>query len=286
MSVTRVPGVLAGHWTHDRTGVTALLFPAGARAGVFVPGGAPGSRELGLLAPTHLAGEIHGLCLSGGSAFGLAAADGVVGWLAEQGVGFPVGPAVVPLVPAAILYDLDQGPVRPDRSSGYAAAAAASSAPLAHGSVGAGRGATVAKCTATPQPGGLGTLSSQQGPHWVGVVVAVNALGSVWDPDSAAWVRGGPPDLERGWAQAGTNTTLAAVCTDAPLTKAQCTQLARMAGAGMARALIPVFTPFDGDTVFAVSTGTEGQISPTQLLGLGHVAADLVARAIVQSVDG
>lgn len=286
-TLTAVPGVRAGHWTHPggETGVTVALFLEGAIAGGFVPGHAPGSRELGLLDPTHLAGRVHGFCFAGGSAFGLAAADGVMAWLAEQGVGFPTSVAPVPLVPAAILFDLKEGRPRPDRDAGYTAAAGASDAPLPTGRVGAGAGATVASVTGVPRPGGLGSVAAPVGAWTVGAAVAVNAFGAVRDPDTGAWVAG-----DDTWEAAVLpafhgNTTLAMVATDAPLDRAQANVVARMAAAGFARTLYPAYAPFDGDTVFVASTGRGEPLDPIMLSLVGHAAARCVARAIVEAVQ-
>ena len=287
-TITAVPGLLAGHWTHpvEPTGCTALLFPAGARGGVAVPGHAPGGREFGTLDPTHLAGAVHGLVLTGGSAFGLATADGVMAVLAQQGIGFATSAGPVPLVPAAVLFDLPVSAARPDAAAGRAAAEAASDLPLAEGRVGAGAGARAGKWGGPGGWGGLGGGSTTLGPWTIGVVVAVNAFGSIRDPDSGEWLLGGPP---APWpAAAGAelrgNTTLAALATDAPLDRAGCRLLANMATAGLARAISPVFTPFDGDTVFAFSTTEGAAPAPLALAALGHAAAELLARAIARAV--
>lgn len=284
--ITAVGGVLAGHWTSDggTTGVTAVLFPHGARGGVHVPGSATGTRELGPLDPSHLAGDIHGICLAGGSAFGLAAADGVMDVIADRGLGFDSGHGRVPIVPAAILFDLHSGSVRPDRAAGRLAAEAASAAPLAIGRVGAGAGARVGLASGSSAPGGIGTADEAVDAWTVGTVVAVNAVGSVWD--GHRWVAGGPvtghPLLSAGdWRG---QTTLVIVATDAPLDRARCSVVARMASAGMARTLYPAFTPFDGDIVFACSTGTGEPPDTLALLKIGDAAARAVARAIIAAV--
>jgi L-aminopeptidase/D-esterase-like protein len=286
-SVTAVPGVFAGHATDEigKTGVTALLFPEGARAGYFQPGSATGSRELGVLDPAHLAGVIHGLCLSGGSAYGLAAADGVMQVLSSRGLGFPTEYGVVPLVPAAILFDLHTATRRPDAAMGAQAALAASGEPLAHGAVGAGTGARVGLASGAPAPGGLGGWALELSPWKVAAAVAVNAVGSVLDPSTGQVLAGGPPLRGPVRAELGGQTTLAVVVTDAPLDRASCVVMARMASAGMARTLYPAFTPFDGDLVFAVSTGKGESVPPALLAALGDAAAEVVARAIVQAVS-
>lgn len=283
-TLTAVPGVEAGHWTHasGTTGTTALLFPGGAVAGVVVPGSAPGSRELGLLRPEHLAPEIHGICLSGGSAFGLSAADGVMAVLRDRGIGLDVGSHRVPLVPAAILFDLPVAAALPDAESGRAAAAAASTAPLPRGRVGAGAGARVGKAAGTAVAGGFGTAAARWEGHVVAAGAAVNAYGSVWDPGAGRWRAGGP--FAGGRAELGGNTTLVVVATDAPLSKPQCTNIAWMATAGLARTLVPAFTPLDGDTVFVASTRPGPGLGPLALGALGHAAAEVVAAAILDAV--
>ena len=285
-TITAVPGVQAGHFTHTSgsTGTTAILFPKGAVAGGFVPGSAPGSREHGLLEPRHLAPVIHGVCLSGGSAYGLAAADGVMAALEARGVGLMVGAHRVPLVPAAILFDLPVAQARPDASWGRAAADAASAAPLPWGRVGAGAGARVAMASGQSSPGGIGGASCALGEYTAGVLVAVNAFGSVVDPATGAWVRGGPPMLAGDGAPLG-HTTLVVVATDQPLDKAACGVVARMASAGLARTLVPAFAPVDGDTIIVASTGSPARPSAGALTRVGHAAAELVAAAVLQSVE-
>lgn len=286
-----VPGLRAAHWTHESgtTGCTVVIAPAGARAGVCVAGHAPGSRELSAVDPTHLAGGVHAVVLSGGSAFGLATADGVMRTLADRGIGFPVGEHMVPIVPAAILFDLSVGAVRPDAAAGAAAAAAALEGepePLAEGCVGAGAGGRVGKAWGRTLPGGFGGAMATRRGVTVGVGVAVNAFGGVRDPETGAWVRGGPdaPGVDPTGSPWRENTTLAIVATDAPLTSAGCKVLAQMATAGMARALDPAFTPFDGDIVFALSTGEGEPIDPAALMTLGREAARLLGQAIVRAV--
>lgn len=286
-TVTAVPGVLAGHWTHasGTTGVTVLLFER-ARGGVWVPGSATGTREMGVLSPTHLAAHLHGLCLSGGSAYGLSAADGVMEVLERRGMGFETPFGRVPIVPAAILFDLHTAKARPDKQSGAAAAEAASDAPLAEGRVGAAAGARVGGVSGNPVPGGVGTWSEPLDDWTVGVVAAVNALGSVRDPATGEWVAGGDP-VRHGppvGADLRGNTTLVTVTTDAPLVQGQLEVVAKMAAAGLARTLYPAFTPFDGDVVFAVSTGEGDPVDPRVLTAIGDTAATCVARAIVRAV--
>ena len=294
MTITGVPGVLAGHWTGETTGVTVVLVPDGAVGGVVVPGSAPGTRELSALSPRHLAGAVHAVCLSGGSAFGLSSADGVMRFLSERGKGFPIPGGPVPIVPTAILYDLDKGSVRPGSEQGYAAAQAASSDPLTTGRVGAGRGATVGRTSGAPEPGWLGSAAVRCGAWTVGAVVALNALGSIVDPCTGQWVAGGPmppPEADQQglvgeWRG---QTTIACVATDAPLTRAQCQVLAQMATAGFARCIRPAFTPFDGDVMFALSTGHgqgERGVEPSMLLQLGEHASRAVEQSILAGREG
>mgnify|MGYP002634639674 CR=1 FL=1 len=254
-------------------------------AGVAVPGHAPGSRELGALAPEHLADRIHGLCLSGGSAFGLSTADGVMRWLAERGHGFRVGEHVVPIVPAAILFDLPVAQVRPDAQSGWLAAAAASAKPLPRGRVGAGAGCRVAKASGSSEPGGLGSAYEEG----VGAVVALNAYGSIRDPESGRWLTSPPPaELAPAFARDEGNlgnTTLAVVAVEHTLDKAQATIVARMATAGLARTCYPAWSTVDGDTVFCVSTARRPPLDPLALATLGHRAARVLERAVVDALS-
>lgn len=284
-TLTAVPGVEVGHWTHasGTTGVTACLFPGSARGGVWVPGSATGSREMGVLAPSHLAARIHAFCLAGGSAFGLSAADGVMAFLEERDVGFQTPHGRVPIVPAAILFDLHSSTVRPDAAAGRAAAEAASDAPVALGRVGAAAGARVGLASGAPVPGGIGSHALPVEDFTVGVLVALNAVGSVRDPATGAWVAGGepaggsPPESPRWRSQ----TTLVIVATDAPLLQGQLEVLGKMASAGMARTLFPAFTPFDGDVVFTASTTDGEPVDAALLTRLGHAAAVGVERAIL-----
>ncbi|MEN0064543.1 MAG: P1 family peptidase [Myxococcota bacterium] len=287
-TITAVPGVRAAHATDEdgQTGVTVLRFDEGARGAVWIPGSAIGSRELNVLAAGHTATRVHGLCLSGGSAFGLSAADGVMAALLADGVGYQTEYGQVPIVPAAILFDLHTASVRPGPTLGEAATRAASREPLPQGRFGAGRGARVGMASGTPAPGGVGSAAVEVTPFTIGAVAAVNALGSIRDPKTGTWVAGGPVD----WNQAPTpeprqQTTLVAVVTDAPLDRDAATVIAKMASAGMARAIEPAFSPFDGDVVFAFSTREGPPVERLQLLRLGAAAADLVATAIVRGVQ-
>jgi L-aminopeptidase/D-esterase-like protein len=304
-SITDVRGVLVGH-AHDAdalTGVTVVLTPAGAVGGADVRGGAPGTRETDLLRPENAVQAVHGLALCGGSAMGLAAVTGVMQWLRERGHGFDVGVARVPIVPAAVIFDLGIGSHEgfPDHAMGYAACDAADST-VEEGCVGAGMGATVGKLLG-PRNGmksGVGSWSETLPDGTVvGALAVVNAFGDVWREhgpllagvrspegglaDAISLLRdprlmpifGGPRGRE---AQ---NTTLAVVATDARLTKAEATKLAQMSQDGLARTIRPVHTPFDGDAVFALATGER---DAPHLVILGSIAADVLARAIERAV--
>lgn len=267
-----------------------LVFPEGARAGGATPGHAPGSRELGVLSPTHLAGDVHAFVLSGGSAFGLATADGVMAALAEAGLGFPTSAGPVPIVPAAILFDLPVAQARPDSRSGRAAAqeALAGGAAVVEGRVGAGAGARVGKVTGEAVPGGVGSAARVVGELRVGALAAVNAFGCVRAASDGRWIPG-PPSVEPVSVPLGTeargNTSLACVVTDAPLSRPQCTILAQMAVAGLARAVRPVFTPFDGDTILAAATGRGEPVDPVLLMLLGEAAAAALEEACGRAVE-
>lgn len=299
--LTRVPGILVGHYTDTdaATGCTVILTPTGAIGGVDVRGGAPGTRETDLLAPTCMVERVNAIMLSGGSAFGLAAADGAMRWLEERGYGFDVTVAKVPIVPAAILFDLGVGraDVRPDAAAGYAACEAASAGPIAEGTVGAGTGATVGKLLgfASCTKGGVGTAARQLPDGLiVAALVAVNALGDVVDPATGVVVAGARGVDGRSFPGAVnvlgatsapqpalmSNTTLAVVATNAQLTKATATKVAQMAHDGYARAIRPVHTPQDGDTCFVLSLGEHS--ASLSLIGL--LAAEVVAEAIVRAV--
>ena len=303
--LTDVPGVRVGHFTDSRrpTGCTVVLAPEdGAVCGVDVRGGAPGTRETDLLNPVETVQAVHAVVLSGGSAFGLDTAGGVMRYLEEKGVGFPAGVAKVPIVPAAILFDLGVGDprIRPDAAAGYEAARQASRGKVAEGSVGAGAGATVGKLFG-PQAamkGGLGTAALRLPPDVVvAALVVVNALGDVLDPASGRLLAGArAPDGRslRGTVEAllsgerpgpplpGRNTSIGVVATNVALTKAEATKVAQMAHDGLARAIRPVHTPWDGDTLFALATGAVRFEQPA--LQVGTLAAEAVARAVVRAV--
>lgn len=303
-TLTAVSGVRVGHWTHasGSTGCTAVLTRGGAVAGVDVRGGGPGTRETDLLRPEASVESVHAVVLSGGSAYGLAAADGVMRFLEGEGVGLPVGGSVVPIVPAAILFDLGVGDptVRPNAESGFLAAESASSEPVAVGSVGAGAGASVGKMFGPERAmrGGLGSAAiALPDGLVVGALAAVNALGDIVDPARGAIVAGARDSdgvgfadsmeaLRRGtWSSppAAGNTTLGVVAANVSWTKAQATKVAQMAQDGLARAVQPAHMPFDGDTVFALGTG--GRAANARLVGMiGALAADVLAQAILAGV--
>jgi len=301
-AITDVAGIAVGHFTDTRrpTGCSVIIAREGAVAGVDVRGAAPGTRETDLLDPTHLVDKVHAILLAGGSAWGLDAATGVVRWLEEQGVGFDVGVARLPLVPGAVLFDLMVGDasIRPDAAAGYAACAAATTKAPAQGNVGAGAGACVGKIFGMNRAmkAGIGTASVTVGGVTVGALIAVNALGDVVDPDTAqviagARTRNGKALLDsrrallRGEAPipvlAGTNTTIGVIATDAALTKAQATRLAVMAHDGLARSINPVHTMSDGDTLFVLGTGRAGQA--VGMMTLGTMAAEATAMAVVRA---
>jgi L-aminopeptidase/D-esterase-like protein len=277
-------GMTIGHWTDQagRTGCTVIIAAAGAMGGVDVRGGAPGTLGTDALRPTRVVELVHAVLLTGGSAFGLAAADGVMRYLEERGAGLPLGPVKVPIVAGAVIFDLLAGDpaARPDFSAGYAACAAAG-AQSGQGPVGAGTGATVAKVGGgPPQPGGLGLASAPAGDAVVTAVMVANSAGGIWDDESHEWVTpltprdGAPPPVP------GTNTTIGVVLTDARLTKEQANRVAAVAHDGIARAVRPAHTLYDGDTMFCLATG--GVEAPTG--EVEAVAADVVARAIAAGV--
>ena len=288
-TLTRIPGILVGHDTDPvaATGCTVVLTPQGAVAAVDVRGGAPGTRETDLLRPENLVAEIHGLVLAGGSAFGLAAADGVMRWLYERGAGFDTGIVRVPIVPAAVLYDLAVGrsDVWPDAAAGHRACEAAGTDPVPEGRVGAGTGATVAKLYGlqAARPGGLGSAAlALPGGGWVAALVVVNALGEIVDPADGRMVVAAKPGERTSFLPfPGRNTTIGVVATDLALTKAQCLRVAQMAHDGLARTIRPSHTLYDGDTLFALSLGRD-EIGSPQTIGI-H-AAEAVSQAVLRAV--
>ncbi len=302
-SITDVAGIKVGHFTDSRrpTGCTVVLTEAGAVAGVDVRGAAPGTRETELLSPLNAVEQVHAILLAGGSAFGLDAAGGVMRWLDERGIGVQVGPVRVPIVPAAILFDLWIGDarIRPDAAAGYAAGEAACVEPPAEGSVGAGAGAAVGKLFGIERAmkGGVGSASLQVAGVTLAALVVVNAVGDVVDPRTGAVVAGARTEDGRSLLNSmqamlrgempshpepGGATTIGVVATDAVLTKAQANKLAQMAHDGLARSINPVHTLTDGDTLFALATGRSG--GPPHLTLLGAAAAEVMATAVLRAV--
>ena len=302
-AITDIAGLKVGHFTDSRrpTGCSVLLCEQGVVAGVDVRGAAPGTRETDVLHPLATLEQVHALLLTGGSAFGLDAAGGVMRWLEQRGHGVAVGPARIPIVPAAVLFDLWVGDarIRPDADAGYAACEAASTDAPAQGSVGAGAGASVGKLfgIARAMKGGIGTASIQVGAITVAALVAVNAVGDVIDPSSGRVLAGARDDSGRaplhmmnallaGRApaslMAGMATTIGIVATDAKLSKAQANKLAGMAHDGLARCINPVHTASDGDLMFALATGASGRHAHMSVLGA--LAAEVTARAVLNAV--
>lgn len=314
-AITDVPGILVGHADDAKaaTGCTVILCPQGAVAGVDQRGGAPGTRETDCLHPMHLIQQVHAVLLTGGSAFGLDAASGVVRYLDERGIGFDVGVARVPIVPAAVLFDLAIGraDVRPNAEMGYQACLNASDAPPPEGNFGAGMGATVGKFLGMGQSmkSGIGTASIEVGQGiLVGAIVAVNALGDVIDSKSGEIIAGarsmqvagqrlgradifadtlwlmsamsGSQNLDYIRAPANGNTVIGVVATNAALNKEQINKVAQMAHDGLARAIRPAHTMLDGDTIFALSTGSV----LADINVIGAFAAEAFAQAIVRAV--
>ncbi len=299
--LTDIPGIKVGHFTDARrpTGCTVVLVEAGAVAGVDVRGSAPGTRETDLLNPIGSVQQVHAVVLSGGSAFGLDTACGVVRYLEEKGIGYPTRIVPVPIVPAAILFDLGLGDpsIRPDSKAGYQACLNATSGPVAEGSVGCGAGATVGKLLGPDRAmkGGIGSAAIRSGDLVVAALVAVNSLGNIVEPSTGMIVAGARAEdgVELAPLQAsldvcyrpfatgpGENTTLAVVATNASLGKTSMTKVAQMSHDGFARAINPVHLPFDGDVVFALSTG---QLEGVSLSQVGALAAEVTARAIVRA---
>jgi len=301
--LTAVDGIKVGHHTMPGrpTGCTVVLAEAGAVGGVDVRGSAPGTRETDLLSPLNLVDKVHAVVLAGGSAFGLDAASGVMRYLDERQVGFPTDYGKVPIVPSAVLFDLGVGDpkIRPDASCGFAAAAAAATGPVAEGNVGAGAGATVGKLLgmARAMKGGVGSASiTLPGGLTVAALIVVNAFGDIVDPATGRVVAGVRTEDGKGLADArvllrsgvaqktpvGENSTIGVVVTNARLTKAQATKIAQMAHDGLARAISPIHTMYDGDTIFALATGTlAAEADPSTV---GALAADVVAEAVLRGV--
>ncbi len=303
-AITDVAGVKVGHYTDHRrpTGCTVVLVERGAVAGVDVRGGAPGTRETDLLRPSHWVDTVHAVVLSGGSAFGLDAASGVMKYLEERGIGYEVGAIKVPIVPAAILFDLNLGDprIRPTAESGYKACQVAGAGSVAEGNVGAGAGATVGKLLGMKwaMKSGLGTASLTLADGVVvGALVAVNALGDVRDPRTGHIIAGARAPEGKGFInvierlkkgarladlRAHEHTTIGVVATNIALTKAQATKVAEMAHDGLARTINPVHTMYDGDTLFALATGESH--AEVDLSVMGAMAAEVVAEAVIRAV--
>lgn len=298
-----VAGIEVGHFTESRrpTGCSVVIARAGALAGVDVRGAAPGTRETDLLQPANLVSQVHAVLLAGGSAWGLDAASGVMRWLEENNIGLETGHSRVPIVPAAVVYDLGVGDarIRPDAHAGYQACTAASRNPAPQGNVGAGSGALVGKLygMARAMKGGIGSASVCVAGITVGALIVCNAVGDVIDPASGHVLAGartadgqallGSRDaMLRGELPqrllAGTNTTIGVIATDAVLTKPQAQRLAQVSHDGLARSINPVHTMFDGDTLFALGTGHSGK--PADMMLLATLAAEVTARAVVNAI--
>lgn len=302
-AITDVAGIAVGHFTDTRrpTGCSVVIAREGAVAGVDVRGAAPGTRETDLLAPANLVQQVHAITLCGGSAWGLDAASGVMRWLEENNIGLNTGYGLVPIVPAAVIFDLAVGDarIRPDAQAGYQACVAASTTAPAQGNVGAGAGALVGKLFGMTRAmkGGVGTASLTVDGITVGALIVCNAVGDVIDPATGQVLAGArTPDgtallgsrdaLLAGQLPqnllAGTNTTIGVVATNAVLSKPQAQRLAQVAHDGLARAINPVHTLLDGDTLFALGTGRSTK--PADMLLLATLAAEVTARAVINAV--
>ena len=311
-TITGISGLKVGHAMNEkaRTGCTVILCESGAIAGVDVRGSAPGTRETDAIRPGGLVEEVHAVLLTGGSAFGLDAAGGVMQFLEERGVGFPAGPVRVPIVPSAVIFDLGVGnpKVRPDREMGYRACVNATNARVKMGQVGAGTGAMVGKVPGLqPSNGGVGSACrALKSRLIVGAIVVVNAVGNIVDPATGKIVTGAKqpetgefvdivenlseqialnPDLIEGekdlFQTSNMNTTVGVVGTNAVLSPTEVTKIAQIAHDGLARTIRPVHTMFDGDTIFALSTGTHDVSVNT----VGIIAAEVIAEAVCRAVE-
>jgi L-aminopeptidase/D-esterase-like protein len=308
-SITDVPGIEVGHAQNleGGTGCTVVLCRKGATCGVDVRGGGPGTRETDCLKPENMVEVVHAVYLGGGSAFGLAGADGVMRFCEERGIGLDVGCGRVPIVPGAVLFDLPIGDPRsrPDAAMGYAACLAASEREASMGNVGAGTGASVGKTRGigSMMKGGLGTASLAIGDLVVGAIVAVNCFGDVIDPDSGDIIVGTLDQARTGFASSladvlGTarcpdpltvmNTTIGVVAVGGRLSKAHATKVAAMAHDGLARTINPIHTAFDGDSIFCLATGGTGLTGESgeelDTTTVGVVAATVMARAVLAAV--
>lgn len=303
-SLTRLHGLLVGHHslTDRPTGCTVVICPDGTVGGVDVRGAAPGTRETDLLAPHNTVPHVHAILLSGGSAFGLDAASGVMKWLERQGRGIAVGTVRVPIVPAAVIFDLGVGDprIRPDSMSGWLACEQACQAPVTTGNVGAGAGATVGKVFGLQRgmKGGVGSAALTVSGVTVAALVVVNALGDVVDPSNGRVLAGARQTdagvelqdtvgsqlqgVSTGMLSTGGNTTIGVIATDAVLNKSQAHRLAQMGHNGLARTIRPVHTPWDGDTLFALGTGQSGVAADMMLLST--LASEVTALAVLHAV--
>ncbi len=306
-TLTAVAGLEVGHYTDqdNATGCTAVLCRQGAVGGVDVRGGSPGTRETDLLRPMHRVDRVHGIVLSGGSAFGLDAASGAMRYLEEQGIGVRVGPAIVPIVASAILFDLGliTDKVRPGAADGYAAAVAARPDPVSEGSIGAGTGATVGKILGIERSvkAGIGCAAlTLPGGATVSALTAVNAVGDVVDYRTGRLIAGARRESEPGFINAVelltrgepktpepaapplSNTTIGVVATDATLTREEANWLARISHDGLALAIRPCHTLRDGDTMFALATGQ--RTGPEDITALGAAVVEVTAQAILRAV--
>ena len=305
LTITSVPGIWVGQVEDDEagTGCTVIVAKNGAVGGVDVRGSAPGTRETDLLNPVHTVDRVHAVVLAGGSAYGLAAASGAMQALEEMDIGLDVGVAKVPIVPAAVLFDLayKSATIRPDEAMGYAATKLATAAPVQEGSVGAGCGATVGKLLGMERAskGGIGSFAIALGDLVVGAIVAVNALGEVVNPDNGEILAGIHNDVEEGSLASPAfvssldvlfmeqtdsffhqNTTIGCIATNAKLSKAEVNKVAQMAHDGLAKTIRPVHTPFDGDTLFALSTGDV----QSRVEVVGALAVEVIVQSVIRAV--
>lgn len=299
-SICDVPGISVGHY-HDQkaqTGCTVILVVPAAIAGVDVRGSAPGTHEIELLKPVRLVNHVNAILLTGGSSFGLAAATGVKRYLVEQGIGYDTGIAQIPIVPAAVIFDLGVGDpgVYPDADMGYAACQNARKMAWPEGLIGAGSGATVGKLAGqqNAMAGGVGSCARKIGPVVVGVLSVVNSLGNVITPGTGTILAGARDPATRGFLDpidqlinmevkpfpGAINTTLAVVAANVEMTREDATKIAQMAQDGLARAIHPAHTMYDGDIVFVLATGQHRM----NINAVGAIAAELVAESIVRAV--
>ena len=297
--ITDIPGIRVGHDTNleAATGCTVIVCDTPAIGGVDVRGGAPATRETELLHPLNLVEQVDAVVLTGGSAYGLDAASGVMRYLEEQGLGYDTGVARIPIVPAAAIFDLGFGSasIRPNAEAGYQACKNATAEPVMQGNIGAGTGATVGKMAGPSfmMKGGLGSASTLLSDGTlVGALVVVNALGDIIDPQTQKVVAGARNPAGHGFLAANPfgNTTIAVVATNASLTKGQTNKIAQMAHDGIAQTIRPAHTMFDGDTIFGLAMGPKLQImmnstiAASQVSTIGAAAATTLARAIIKAV--